>query len=72
MRRHAALLVLVVVAACGPQLTGPVRNLDGHTSGGGPDREVTVTVDRPFIFLIRDAVSGEVLFAGRVVDPSLS
>jgi len=30
----------------------------------------TVTLDRPFIFLIRDIVTGTVLFIGRVMDPS--
>ena len=31
---------------------------------------VSVSVDRPFIFLIRDRETGAVLFVGRVLDPS--
>lgn len=31
---------------------------------------LSVSVDRPFIFLIRDRESGAVLFAGRVLDPT--
>ena len=42
----------------------------GDTTGGGPDGEVTVKVDRPFIYLIRDSNTGEILFAGRVLDPT--
>ena len=30
----------------------------------------TVTIDRPFIFLIRDIATGAVIFTGRVMDPS--
>ena len=31
---------------------------------------VTVTLDRPFIFLIRDRPTGAILFLGHVMDPS--
>jgi serpin B len=32
--------------------------------------ELSLTIDRPFIFIIRDKPSGQILFIGRVLDPS--
>ncbi|MFL5680155.1 MAG: serpin family protein [Chloroflexota bacterium] len=42
----------------------------GDTTGGGPDISATVRVDRPFIYVIRSSISGEVLFVGRLMDPT--
>jgi serpin B len=35
-----------------------------------PMFEVTLTIDRPFIFIIRDKLSGQILFVGRVLNPA--
>lgn len=39
------------------------------TSGPG-DEPITLTLDRPFTFALRDRATGAVLFLGRVADPS--
>lgn len=36
------------------------------------DKPLDVTIDHPFIFLIRDTQTGAILFMGRVMDPSAS
>jgi serine protease inhibitor len=35
-----------------------------------PSKQVTLHVDQPFIFAVRDTKTGVILFLGRVADPS--
>lgn len=39
-------------------------------TGGGAPEWITLKVDRPFLFALRDRGTGAVLFLGRVMDPS--
>ena len=45
----------------------------GMDTGGGPSAldNITIRFDRPFLFFVRDAETGTILFMGRVVDPSV-
>jgi serpin B len=40
------------------------------TSAPVPEQIITMTIDRPFIFLIRDIQTGTILFIGNVMNPS--
>jgi serpin B len=40
------------------------------TCSAAPEPTVEVTIDRPFIFLIRDIETGAILFVGRVLNPA--
>jgi serpin B len=39
--------------------------------GAGACRDITLRLDHPFVFILRDIETGAVLFMGRVVDPSV-
>jgi len=43
----------------------------GGCTGPGPARTLTLRLNRPFLFVLRDVQTGAVLFMGRVVDPSV-
>jgi len=43
----------------------------GGCTGPVPAKVITLKLDRPFLFVLRDVETGAVLFMGRVVDPSI-
>ena len=57
----------IAVDEAGTEAAAATAVILGPTSVPEP---VEMTIDRPFIFLIRDRPSGAVLFFGRLVDPS--
>jgi serpin B len=43
--------------------------IGGFICACGPDASVTLTIDRPFLYFIRDQAAGEILFMGRLLEP---
>ncbi len=58
----------VTVDEKGTEAAAATAVIIGATSA--PDGHVTLTIDRPFVFCVRDRLTGAVLFLGRVADPS--
>jgi serpin B len=44
----------------------------GGCTGPSPGKSITLRLDHPFLFALRDIETGAVLFMGRVVDPSIT
>jgi len=40
--------------------------------GFDPSEPVKITLNRPFIFMIRDTISGSILFLGQIINPTKS
>lgn len=60
---------LVVVDEKGTEAAAATGAVIGLTSAPAA-QPVTITVDRPFVFLIRDVETGALLFVGRVLNPA--
>ncbi len=58
----------VAVDENGTEAAAATSVIMGPTAILGPN--ITLTVDHPFLFVIRDLSSGQILFLGRVLDPS--
>jgi serpin B len=51
--------------------TAAAATIVGGLGGGGPLPPITdVTIDHPFLFVIRDTVTGAIVFTAQVVDPT--
>jgi serpin B len=51
--------------------TAVIMDTTGGCGGPNPARTITLRLDHPFLFVLRDVETGAVLFMGRVVDPSV-
>jgi len=60
----------VSVDEAGTEAAAATAVIIGVTSAPMPEQIITMTIDRPFIFLIRDIQTGTILFIGRVLNPS--
>jgi serpin B len=58
----------VAVDEAGTEAAAATAVIVGESSA--PESPVDVTLDRPFIFLIRDIETGAILFVGRLVNPN--
>ena len=66
---HVVHKAFVCVDEAGTEAAAATAVVMKLTAAPGTPVEV-VTVDRPFVFLIRDIETGTILFVGRIVDPS--
>ena len=60
----------IKVAEKGTEAAAATAIIDSGTTGGSDVPILHVNIDHPFLWFIRDRVTGTVLFMGRVVDPS--
>ena len=44
----------------------------GGCTGPAPGKAITLRLDHPFLFTLRDIKTGAILFIGRVLDPTLA
>lgn len=62
----------IKVAEKGTEAAAATAIVDSGTTGGDERPILHATIDHPFLWFIRDRVTGTVLFMGRVVDPSVT
>lgn len=60
----------IKVAEKGTEAAAATAIIDEGTTGGYEGPIVRATIDHPFLWFVRDRVTGTVLFMGRVLDPS--
>jgi serpin B len=61
----------VSVDETGTEAAAATGVIMGVTSAPPPQETITMTIDRPFIFLIRDIQTGTILFLGHVMNPEM-